>query len=84
MSHNEQTRARLSLANRFVLRMLVFYRMVSGLFRHVGCCRFTPTCSAYAMEAFKRHRFAVALWLTVRRLLRCHPFYRGVLHDPVP
>jgi putative membrane protein insertion efficiency factor len=84
MNREGQTKTKVSMANRLVLWMLELYRTVSAPFKHIGCCRFTPTCSAYAIEAFKRHRFAVAMWLTVRRLSRCHPFYRGVLHDPVP
>ncbi len=48
------------------------------------CCRFTPTCSAYAREAFLVHGFWRGGYLTIRRLFRCHPFYRGDLVDPVP
>ena len=47
------------------------------------CCRFTPTCSAYALEAFKKRGFFVGLGLTVWRILRCNPFSRGG-YDPVP
>ncbi len=47
------------------------------------CCRFTPTCSAYAIEAFKTRGFFVGLILTVWRILRCNPFSRGG-YDPVP
>jgi putative membrane protein insertion efficiency factor len=49
----------------------------------VGSCRFFPTCSHYALEAFERYGFWKGGWLTVRRLLRCHPFCRGG-YDPVP
>lgn len=46
-------------------------------------CRFTPTCSRYALEAFQTHNFFVASWLTIWRILRCNPFTRGG-YDPVP
>ena len=47
------------------------------------CCRFTPTCSAYALEAFKKRGFFVGFILTVGRILRCNPFFKGG-YDPVP
>jgi putative membrane protein insertion efficiency factor len=46
-------------------------------------CRFTPTCSQYALEAFKKHGVFKGMWLTVRRLSRCHP-WGGHGYDPVP
>ena len=47
------------------------------------CCRFTPTCSAYALEAFSKRGFFVGLILTTWRILRCNPFSKGG-YDPVP
>jgi putative membrane protein insertion efficiency factor len=47
------------------------------------CCRFTPTCSAYAIEAFQKRGFFAGLILTIWRILRCNPFGRGG-YDPVP
>ena len=47
------------------------------------CCRFTPTCSSYALEAFEKRGFFVGLILTVWRILRCNPFCKGG-YDPVP
>jgi putative membrane protein insertion efficiency factor len=46
-------------------------------------CRFSPTCSQYAIEAIERHGIFRGSALAVWRILRCHPFCRGG-HDPVP
>ena len=46
-------------------------------------CRFEPTCSEYAMEALRRHGFFAGLWLSVKRVGRCHPYHAGG-YDPVP
>ncbi len=46
-------------------------------------CRFYPSCSAYAVEALRTRGAVVGTWLTVRRLLRCHPWNPGGV-DPVP
>lgn len=46
-------------------------------------CRFTPTCSQYALEALRKYGPFKGLWLTVRRLARCHP-WGGSGYDPVP
>jgi len=45
-------------------------------------CRFVPSCSVYAIDALQRFGVAKGLWLTVKRLLRCHPFHPGG-YDPV-
>ena len=59
----------------------LYRRYISPLKR--PCCRFTPTCSAYAIEAFSKRGFFVGLILTVWRILRCNPFSKGG-YDPVP
>lgn len=46
-------------------------------------CRFDPSCSSYALEAFERHGAARGVWLTIRRLARCHP-WGDMGWDPVP
>jgi putative membrane protein insertion efficiency factor len=46
------------------------------------CCRFAPSCSSYADEALRRHGIVRGGWMTVRRVLRCHPFHPGGW-DPV-
>jgi hypothetical protein len=68
---------------RWLLMALVrlYQLLLSPLLR--PSCRFTPTCSAYAIEALRAHGATAGLWLTVRRLLRCHPFHPGG-YDPVP
>ena len=47
-------------------------------------CRFRPTCSAYAYEAVSKYGAIKGGWLALKRILRCHPFYRGNYFDPVP
>ncbi|MFL2844056.1 MAG: membrane protein insertion efficiency factor YidD [Alphaproteobacteria bacterium] len=46
-------------------------------------CRYEPTCSSYSLEAFKRFGFMIGLKLTVKRIIRCHP-WGGHGYDPVP
>ena len=46
-------------------------------------CRFTPTCSSYALEALEKYGAARGSWMAIRRLLRCHPCCKGG-YDPVP
>jgi hypothetical protein len=45
-------------------------------------CRFVPTCSAYAIEAVQKFGVAKGLWMSLKRLLKCHPFHPGG-YDPV-
>lgn len=47
-------------------------------------CRFTPTCSEYGLEAYRKHTFFRATVLTLKRILACHPFNKHCGHDPVP
>ncbi|HUT53317.1 MAG TPA: membrane protein insertion efficiency factor YidD [bacterium] len=67
---------------RAAVAMLRFYqRWISPLLP--PACRFEPSCSAYAMEAFNKYGFGRGFRLTLRRLMRCHPFNPGG-YDPVP
>ena len=47
-------------------------------------CRYYPTCSRYAYEAITKYGALKGGWLALKRLLRCHPFYKGDYFDPVP
>ena len=65
-----------------LLAMIRFYR------RHISpnkkpCCRFTPTCSQYALEAIRKYGALKGSALAVRRILRCNPLCKGG-YDPVP
>jgi hypothetical protein len=46
-------------------------------------CRFYPSCSSYSLEALQRHGAIIGVYLTLKRLLKCHPFHQGGI-DPVP
>lgn len=67
---------------RRVLVILVrgYQYLVSPLFP--PCCRFTPTCSAYAIQAIEKYGVFRGSFLSLRRILRCHPFSAGG-YDPV-
>jgi len=63
--------------------LIRLYRKLISPFLPANVCRFYPTCSAYALEAFEKHRFMKAASLSVKRILRCHPLHPGG-YDPVP
>ena len=68
---------------KFLLILIRFYRRnISPSFP--ARCRFRPTCSAYALEAIEKYGAIKGGWLALRRFLRCHPFYKGDIYDPVP
>lgn len=68
---------------RLLLFLIRFYQ------RHISpctprSCRFIPTCSNYAYEAIHKYGAIKGGWLAFRRLLRCNPFHKGDIYDPVP
>lgn len=68
--------------NQIALWFVGFYRMaISPYF--LPCCRFQPTCSQYALEAYANHHFIRASLLVTKRVCKCHPL-GGKGYDPVP
>ena len=68
---------------RIFLTLIRFYQ------KHISpcfppCCRYTPTCSAYAFEAIEKYGALKGGWLALKRILRCHPFSKHDYYDPVP
>lgn len=77
-----------SLPVRGMLLLLYIYQIVFSplkqFFFGPSCgCRFQPTCSCYAYDAFMHFGFWKGLWFTLKRLLRCHPWHAGGF-DPLP
>lgn len=70
---------------RLLLALIRFYRRSISPLRP-PCCRFSPTCSQYALTAIERYGARRGGWMALRRVCCCHPFYRGrrQYYDPVP
>ncbi|MBF0449405.1 MAG: membrane protein insertion efficiency factor YidD [Candidatus Magnetomorum sp.] len=65
-----------------LLKTIRFYQFaISPFFPSV--CRFYPTCSAYACQAISKYGAFKGLYLSIHRILRCHPFHPGGF-DPIP
>jgi len=65
------------------IALIKFYRKYLSPYIGFGCCKYTPTCSAYAIEAYEKYGFFKGTRLTVWRIVRCNPFSKGG-YDPVP
>ncbi len=63
--------------------LIKFYRKYISPLKGRPCCRYYPTCSQYALEAYEKYGFFKGTFLTVWRILRCNPFSKGG-YDPVP
>lgn len=74
--------ARPGPAARLAMLAVRLYQVLAPAFLR-GHCRYAPSCSAYAHEAFERHGCVRGLALAARRIARCHPFVAGG-YDPVP
>ena len=64
----------------FVSLVRLYQRTISPMLPQT--CRFYPSCSAYSIEALKEHGALRGIWMTLRRILRCHPLSAGG-YDPV-
>lgn len=69
------------LKNTFILLIRFYQKVISPL--KPPTCRFYPTCSHYGLEAIQRFGAIKGGWLTIKRILKCHPFHPGGI-DPVP
>ncbi len=69
------------LTTLLLLPIYFYQRAISPMLP--ASCRYTPTCSQYAIEAIKKHGALKGLWLAARRIARCHP-WGGHGYDPVP
>ncbi|MFI5236419.1 MAG: membrane protein insertion efficiency factor YidD [Ignavibacteriales bacterium] len=69
------------LALPLIILIKTYQLLISPLFP--PSCRFTPTCSHYSVEALKKHGIIKGSWLSIKRILKCHP-WGGSGFDPVP
>ncbi|OLS35815.1 membrane protein insertion efficiency factor YidD [Bacillus sp. MRMR6] len=70
------------MLKKFFILVIRFYQTVISPIKP-PTCRFYPTCSHYGLEAVQRFGALRGGWLTLRRILKCHPFHSGGI-DPVP
>jgi putative membrane protein insertion efficiency factor len=68
---------------KILIKMIRFYQVCISPYKGNIHCIYTPTCSQYAIEALQKYGVVKGLWLSVKRILRCHPFAEGG-YDPVP
>lgn len=66
-----------------LIKLIRFYQKNISPLKGAGCCRFTPTCSEYAIEAIRTHGSLKGVFFAVKRIARCHPLCKGG-YDPVP
>lgn len=70
-----------ALRQSFVFLIRIYQKLISPLLG--PSCRFQPTCSNYAIEAINLHGVIKGTWLSIKRVLKCHPLHEGG-EDPVP
>jgi putative membrane protein insertion efficiency factor len=67
----------------FLIFLIKIYQKYISPLKGVSTCKYTPTCSAYSIEAFEKYGFFKGLFLSCWRIIRCNPFSKGG-YDPVP
>jgi len=65
----------------FIFIIKIYQKFISPVL--LPSCRFSPTCSQYSIEALNKHGLLKGLWLSLKRISKCHPF-GGSGYDPVP
>lgn len=68
---------------RFLILIITLYKKYISPLKGRPTCKFTPSCSSYAIEALEKYGFLKGSLLAVWRILRCNPFSKGG-YDPVP
>ena len=67
---------------KLLMKLIEIYRFFSKFTPKV--CRFEPTCSKYTFEAIEKYGAIKGSWMGLKRICRCHPWYKGDFYDPVP
>ncbi len=67
---------------RLLILLVRLYQVANSPYT-AASCRYTPTCSQYAIQAIRKHGPLKGTWLAIKRILRCHP-WGGSGYDPVP
>ena len=71
------------IMKKICILLIKFYRKYISPLKTHGTCKYIPTCSEYAIQAYEKYGFFKGTMLTVWRILRCNPFSKGG-YDPVP
>lgn len=71
------------MVKKIIIFTIRLYQKYISPLKRTPSCIYTPTCSAYAIEALQKYGVIKGLYLAARRILRCNPFHKGG-YDPVP